>query len=98
MPTLKEEAMQFQPKMTRNIAELDRVSIAFPTQTRKGKGTDGTEYEYTAAIINGEDYRVPDSVLSQLKTILQVKPTLQNIKVIKKGTGLGTEYTVIALD
>jgi hypothetical protein len=98
MITLKEGAVAFQPKTTRNIAELDRVSIATPMQAREGVGQDGQPYKYQVALVNGEEFRVPDSVLSQIKTILQVKPNLQNVKVIKKGSGMGTEYSVIPLD
>lgn len=99
MATLKEDAMAFQPKITRNIAELDRVPIALPTQKREGIGQqDGKPYSYTAVLINGEDYRVPESVLNGIKTILQVKPNTQSVKVIKKGTGMSTEYSVVPLD
>jgi len=98
MGTLKEEAMAFQPKITRNIAELDKVHVALPTQKREGVGQDGKPFNYTVVIANGEDYRVPDSVLNGIKTILSVKPNVQNVKVIKKGTGMATEYSVVPLD
>ena len=45
----------------------------------------------------GEKYKVPVSVLSALKEILEVKPELKLFKVIKKGEGLKTEYTTIPL-
>ena len=48
-------------------------------------------------VIDGEDYRVPVSVLKSLKAILEARPEVKNIKVSKTGEGLKTEYTVIPL-
>jgi hypothetical protein len=47
--------------------------------------------------VNGEEYRVPDSVLKALKDNLEVNPKLGWFKVKKTGEGLKTNYTVIPL-
>ncbi len=36
MATLREEAKAFQPKTTKNIADLDIVSLDYPMQDREG--------------------------------------------------------------
>lgn len=49
-------------------------------------------------VVDGEDYRMPTSVLKNLKAILVEKPELKEFKVSKSGEGLKTAYTVITLD
>ena len=44
-----------------------------------------------------EEYRVPKSVLKQLKEQLEVNPKLKFFKVNKTGEGMKTSYTVIPL-
>ncbi|KKL70192.1 hypothetical protein LCGC14_2107400 [marine sediment metagenome] len=46
---------------------------------------------------DGDEYRVPASVVTQLKGIIEAKPDLATFKVVKSGTGLGTSYQVIPL-
>jgi hypothetical protein len=68
MAKLKDEAMAYESKLTKNIADLD-----------------------------GEKYRVPNSVLKQLKVLLEDNPDLKKFKVKKSGVGLNTDYTVIPI-
>lgn len=98
MANLRDSAKAYQPKTTRNIAELEAVSLDVPIQERKGKNNENVEYSYHVAIIGDEEFRVPSSVLADIKTLVQVKPTLKTIKVVKKGSGMNTEYTVIPLE
>ena len=49
------------------------------------------------AIINKERYRVPNSVLKQLKVLLEDNSNMKKFKVKKTGQGLNTDYTVIPL-
>lgn len=98
MPTIKEQAEAYEPKQTKNIADLDKVSVELeiieqPYTDKKGKTFTINEIE-----INGEAYRVPDSVLKSLKAILEAKPDLKTFKVVKSGSGLSTEYTVVPLE
>lgn len=55
-------------------------------------------YEYNFIEVNGEKYRVPDSVLNNLKAILEKKPNLKTFCVTKSGEGRLTKYTVIPLE
>ena len=61
---------------------------------------EGTKDEFKMNIveIDKEQYRVPDSVRKSLKAILQEKPGLKTIKVIKSGEGLNTSYTVVPIE
>lgn len=98
MTTLKDSAMAYEPKTTKTIDEAGNISLDFPTAERSKKNKDGQEYSYTVALINGEEYRVPDSVKSDIKDLLEAKPSLKTIRVTKKGQGMSTQYTVVPID
>ena len=98
MTTLREEAKAHMPKTTKNIADLEVASLEYPMQDREGVGQDGKPFSYKVLLHAGEEYRVPPSVLNDIKVILTAKPTLKSVRVVKKGTGMNTEYTVIPLE
>ena len=97
MATLKEEAQTFEPKQTKNIADLPEVSTDFQVIRKVGKDNNGVEFQYMCLEINGLEYRLPGKVLGDLKIILKENPNLKRFKVVKTGTGLETRYTVIPL-
>jgi len=96
--TLKDSAIEYQPKSAKNITELQSVDVNLLIQTENGKDAEGLEFSYNYVEVSGERYRVPDSVLSNLKAILAKKPTLKSFSVSKTGEGRLTKYTVIPLD
>jgi hypothetical protein len=98
MANIRESAKAFVPKQTKNIADLDIARLEWPVESRKGKDKDNKDFDYNVVIVGGEEYRIPDSVLSSIKTILEAKPSQQTVRVIKKGTGMNTEYTVVQID
>lgn len=98
MTTLKEAAIGYVPRKAKTIAELPEVSIDVKIlEATENKGKED-EYVYNYIDINGERYRVPDSVLKGIQSILKKKPNLSKFAVSKEGTGLNTEYTVIPMD
>jgi hypothetical protein len=98
MTTLKSSALAYTaPAKLRNIVELPKVSVQQPLETKTGKNKDGEEYSIDYITVDGEQYRVPPSVLKSLKLILEENPNLKEFKVKKNGQGLDTEYTVIPL-
>jgi uncharacterized protein (UPF0216 family) len=97
--TIKEVANAYQPKKTRNISEMEVVNIDnLNVEVRDGTDNNGKDFHYSVVIKDGEEYRIPDSVLGSIKTILGAKPNLKTVKVIRKGQGMNTEYTVVPLD
>ena len=92
MATLKEDAKAFEAKQTKNIADLSTVSIDLELGEELN-----VEFPYKFVVVENERYRVPNSVLSNLKAILEENENLKTFKVKKTGTGLNTEYTVIPL-
>lgn len=98
MNTIKTASQTYVPKTAKNITELKSVDINLTLQVESGVSNDGEEYTYNYFEINGEKYRVPDSVLASIKAILEVKPSLKTVAVTKKGEGRLTKYTVIPLD
>lgn len=97
MATLKESAMVFVPQQTKNIAELNEVPLDIVLFDGEGTDDNGKTFTYKYAELNGEKYRVPGSVIGQLKTQLEANPNLSKCKVKKEGSGLNTRYTVIPL-
>lgn len=98
MTSLKDSAKAFTPKQTKNIADLDIVSVDLEIY-HDGKGIDnnGLEFSYSYLKVNGEEYRVPGSVLAQLKDILSENDKLTHFKVKRTGEGLKTRYTLIPI-
>ena len=98
MAKLIDEAKAYEAPLTKNIADLDAVPISLELEYRNGTNKDGKSFSYKVIVLNNEDYRVPNSVLKAIKTIVEEKPKLKTIKVKKDGEGLSTEYTVIPLE
>ena len=95
--TLKKEAQEHVPQQkAKNITELDKVSVDLIVED------DDYEYEgemikQKVVVVNGEKYRVPVSVLNNLKVILEDNSEIKNFKVKKTGEAKDTRYTVIPL-
>ena len=98
MVTLKEAAQNYEPTKTKNIAELEAVSVEQEIITETRKNNEGESYTISFVMINGFEYRVPKSVLEQLQEIQKEKPNLKTFKVSRKGEGMNTKYTVIQLE
>jgi len=98
MASLKETAVEYEPKLTLNIADLDKVDISFPMEERTGTDKDGKTFDYHVMIANGQEYRVPNTVLEEIQKILKLKPDTKSVKVSKKGSGLNTSYSVEYLE
>lgn len=97
--SIKQASQEYQPKTAKNITELSSVSVDLVMELATGTDSaTGEDYEYNFITVNGERYRVPDSVLSSLKAILEKKPSLKSFSVTKKGEGRQTKYTVIPMD
>lgn len=94
MTTLKEEAQAYEPKRTLNIADLDRVDISFPIEQRTGTDKEGKEFRYKVMVVNNVEYRVPYTVLDEIKKMLSLKPDITHVKVNQTGSGLNTRYSV----
>lgn len=98
MPSLKSEAQDYEPTTIKNISELKEVSVSNAVITEERQDKQGKPYTIRYITVEGEDYRVPISVISALKEILSEKPNLKNFKVKKSGKDLNTSYTVVPLD
>ena len=98
MATLKEFAMSYESKKTKNISELNEVPIDLSIKGDFFTDNKGEDIPYNYVELNGERYRIPNSVIADLKQILVSKPTCTKVKVSKTGSGLGTKYTVIPLN
>lgn len=96
--SLKQEAEEYVPPTTKNITELGKVSVDMEVLEKEYSKDDGSTFIVKVITVDGEDYRIPITVIKSLKVILKEKPNLKYFKVAKTGEGLKTVYTVITLD
>lgn len=97
MANLKETAQAYESQSVGNIADLPKVTTDLQVEEREGVNEEGKTFKYKVITVEGQEYRVPNSVLKTLKAILEDNPNLKTFKVKKTGTGMATEYTVIPL-
>jgi hypothetical protein len=97
MASIRDLAKGYEAKTTKNICELSSVSTEFETEEREFTNNEGKAFSVNVALINGEEYRVPDSVIAQLQSILVETPAIVKFKVKKTGEGMATKYQVIPL-
>jgi len=99
MPTIKETALNYEAKHTKNIADLPEVNIELmQLEDRSGTDNKGEQFTYKVIVVNGEEYRVPGSVIGSIKGILDKKPDLKRVSVSKTGDGMNTRYQVIPIE
>lgn len=101
MVTLREKAIAYTPTQTLNIADLDSFPVdAEVFEATKEKKNDKGEVEtfsYNYVLFNDVEYRIPNSVVEQIQTILSLKPEVQFVRARKTGSGLNTKYKTEAL-
>lgn len=102
MATIKEEALAYEPSKIKNVCELDTIPTDVQVYEGDGSGEDDdgkpTTFKYKYIELNEEKYRVPWTVLDQLRTQMEANPQMKNFKVNRKGTTkTDTRYTVIPL-
>ena len=95
METIKEKALAYEPVTTKNVGDLELLSLNYPVHEETGIDSNNKEYIYKYVEIDGFRYRIPNKVLGDIKSILEANPTTTTIKVIRKGEGLKTTYTVV---
>ena len=95
MASLREEAMAYLPPQTLNIADLEKIPIDIELKDGKGKDSDGEEFRYKYAEIDGRQYRVAGSIIGGIKALLEKMPQLTFVTVLKQGHGMNTRYQVI---
>lgn len=97
--TLGDFAKTYEGQATKNISDLKEVDVSLNLEDRESKDKEGRTFRYKVIVVNGEEYRVPSSVIGSLKAILEKKPTLKKFSVARQGkTRDDTKYTVIPLD
>ena len=100
MSKLNEYALDYEPtSKTKNISDLQQVSTDLDLvddEFEFEKNGETKTVKQKVVVVEGEQYRVPVSVITQLKVLLEDNPTLKTIKVKKSGTTMDdTKYQVI---
>lgn len=97
MATLRQAAQAYQPKQTKNIAELGKVPVDLELFDGSGVDENGKEFSYKYAVFNAEEYRVPNVVIGQIKDILSMNANIKEVSIKKSGQGMQTRYTTIPI-
>ena len=97
MENMKEFLANYEPPTTESIAELGYLDLSFPLRKFEGERENNGEIEsfsYYYIEKDGKRYRIPVSVLSQVKKILEKEPDASEFKVTRTGEELNTRYFV----
>ena len=104
MTKLNDYAKDFEPaSKTKNIADLKEVSTDIDLIDDEFEVTDKVTklvktVKQKVIVVDNEKYRVPSSVIGQLKVVLEDNPNLKKFKVKKSGTTMDdTRYQLIPL-
>jgi len=93
---LKQAAQEYVGQVTGNVADLATVSVNLDLQEQTKQNKDGKDFTYKYILVEGKEYRVPGSVIGQIKELLKKFPNIENVTVMKQGEGKNdTRYTVI---
>lgn len=92
------------PQKTKNIADLSEVSTDLEIEDDSFEFTDKQSNQTKTVsqkiiTVDGVAYRVPLSVIQQLKVLLEDNPKLKKFKVKRSGTSKDdTRYVVIGIN
>ena len=94
---LKEFAQKYEPQRMKNITDLELVRADIEIHEEDRKDQNNENYHVIFVVKDGEEYRIPPSVFTQIKAIIESKPDVTAFKVTKTGEGKATKYQVINL-
>lgn len=96
MVSIAEASESYKEPETLNISDLENFSVAEELQTFHGTNSAGEDFSYDYIERDGVKYRVPASVIKQIKALREKKPELMEFQVLRTGTGKNdTTYNVI---
>lgn len=95
--TIGQMAKDYVKPLPKTIADLDQVPVNIPLHEEIVNEGQPDAWQKKYIKLEGQEYRVPLTVLEQLQEQMKAKPDLKVFKVTKKGTDKQTKYTVIPL-
>lgn len=89
--------MTTERKERKIISDLETVDLSSPVYFQTYK--EGTVDEFTVHYIvqDNYEYRVPHIVMLKIKKILEIKPEVKKVKVIREKNGANVSYDVIPM-
>lgn len=81
------------------IDMLEKIDANLDVFEGEATKKDGEKFTYNFIKVDGKEIRIPKSVLLELKAQNEVRKTpIKFFKVVKKGEGLNTSYSVVILE
>jgi len=91
MRSLKQASQELVLEKTLVISELQVVDVNMELLT-----FEGVDFTYDYMVVEEKKYRVPKTVQSQIKVLVNDNPELTKVKVLREGTTKNdTKYQVI---
>ena len=87
----------FELPKQKKITELEAVSVNEKVFHETRKDTNGEDYDVNFIVREGIEYRVPNSVITQVQELIK-SDNLKTFKVLKTGEGLKTKYSIKVLE
>lgn len=98
MGSIADEAKNYERTGMSNISELSSIDVSNEIIEEERTNSAGEKYTVKFIVVDAKEYRMPATVLEQLKEQLEENPKLATFKVKRKGTTKeDTSYTVIPL-
>lgn len=98
MASIKQSAKEFIPTTIATVDELASIDINLDMEERSFIDKTGKEFTIQVITVNKTAYRMPLSVIKQVKELLAEKPNMKTFKVKKQGMGMNTSYFVMPLE
>ena len=81
----------------KNVTELEAVSVMEKIHQETREDQNGKPYHICFIIRNDVEYRVPNSVISQVQELIS-KEGIKTFKVLSTGEGIKTKYSIKILE
>ncbi len=98
MTKLNEVAKEYVAPTTETIDKLDSFSVDVDVVENEYTDSTGKTFTVFESEIDGVKYRIPKTVIKDLKLYLEENPKISKVKVKKTGEGLNSTYTLIVLE
>lgn len=97
MSSLRQEAKDYVAKKRKVVSDLDFFDLDNNIFSEDKSDNNGKPYVEKYIVINKDEYRVPESVISQIQELIKDNKNLKKVRVKATGSGMTTKYQVFPI-